>query len=81
MKPENLKEKLSLLCRLIETEFTGTPEQLAIIIGVTERTLRRYIEVLRQMGADIRYSRSLQTYYFASARKFELKPEYVHELA
>ncbi len=81
MERKTEHEKLRFLCKLIETEFTGTPEQLAIILGVTERTLRRYIEQLRQMGNDLRYSRSLQTYYFASTLNFELEPKPEHELA
>jgi predicted DNA-binding transcriptional regulator YafY len=56
--------KLNQLYKLIEMEFTGKPEHLAIILGVTDRTIRRYIEILRDMGAIIRYSRAQQTYYF-----------------
>jgi predicted DNA-binding transcriptional regulator YafY len=56
--------KFEKLHQLIETEFTGKPEHLAIILGVTDRTVRRYIDILRDRGAIIKYSRAQQTYYF-----------------
>ena len=62
----NHQQKLKSLCKLIESEFTGKPEQLAILLGVPESILRRYIDHLKNHGANIRYSRSLQSYYFAS---------------
>jgi predicted DNA-binding transcriptional regulator YafY len=68
----NQQQKLNQLCDLIRTEFTGTPEQLAVMLRITDRTLRRYLDQLRQLGADVRYSRTDQSYYFASSFKLQL---------
>lgn len=71
----NHQQNLNRLCKLIESEFTGTPEQFAIILRVPDRTLKRYIDHLKIQGANIRYSRSQQTYYFVTPfiQKIEIR--------
>lgn len=41
------------LHELIARRATGTPEQLAQTLGVSERTARSYLEQLKLMGATI----------------------------
>lgn len=60
----DFQDKLSFLHNLIEKQITGTPKQFALKLGVSERTVRCYIDQLKQMGAPICYSRSRQTYFY-----------------
>ncbi|MFA8433913.1 MAG: HTH domain-containing protein [Marinifilaceae bacterium] len=55
-------EKLERIKKLASLKATGTPKELAFKIGVSERTLYRMIDYLRDYGNDIFYSRSLRTY-------------------
>lgn len=64
--------RLKKLFHLIEIEFTGKPDQLSILLGVSQRALARYLDILRELGADIRYSRSMETYYFGSPPLIEI---------
>lgn len=65
-----LQEQLERLVKLIEHECTGTPTELSQKLGVSDRTAKRYIAQLRDMGADIKYCSHLNSYYFASPITF-----------
>jgi len=65
-----LQEQLERLVKLIEHECTGAPAELAQRLGITDRTAKRYIAQLREMGADIRFCSHLNSYYFASPITF-----------
>jgi predicted DNA-binding transcriptional regulator YafY len=66
-----MKEQLMQLHELIARRATGTPEQLAQTLGVSERTARSYLEQLKLMGATICYCRTRQTYYYCSPVVFK----------
>ncbi len=70
------QDVLKDLAHLIEEGSTGTPEELAERLGLTEKLLRRYITHLRAMGATIDYSTERKTYYFSKPLvfKFGFKP-------
>ncbi|MDX9769229.1 MAG: HTH domain-containing protein [Tenuifilaceae bacterium] len=72
MQFNNLFENLRQVASLIESESTGTPHDLATRIGVTDRTIRNYVKMLREMGGDIAYSVRLQTYYLRTPATFRL---------
>lgn len=56
--------RINRLYRLIRMEHTGSLKELAGIMRISERTVSNYLEELRLMGADIRFSRLRNTYYF-----------------
>ncbi len=60
---ERLK-RLNYLVQLIENEGTGTAGDLADKFEVSRRTIFRYIEELRGMGADISYSYTKNSFIF-----------------
>ena len=66
---EKLK-KLESLDRLIHMKSTGTPLQLAERMNLSERQVRRYIEEMRIMGAEIRYNDFLKSYEYLKPTKF-----------
>ncbi len=70
MRLENIIQNLKLVANLVENQSTGTPNDLANRLGVTDRTIRNYIKLLRGMGGDIAYSLSFQTYYLKTPAIF-----------
>ena len=50
--------------RMYRKESTGSRAELAGRMRVSERTVSNYLEELRLMGADIRFSKTRNTYYF-----------------
>ena len=57
-------ETLDHLLKMIKCENTGTAQKLSFNLRVSERTIRRYIEVLRNLGHQISYSTFDRTYYY-----------------
>lgn len=59
---------MELLNTLIEQEKTGTPKEFAKQLGISERTLNRYLNVLRhEYHVDIAYSRINKSYYYKNS--------------
>ncbi|MFZ5941191.1 MAG: HTH domain-containing protein [Bacteroidota bacterium] len=57
----SIKEKLRILARmdkLIRLQATGPPEAFASSLGISLRTLYNYIDLIREIGAPVNYSRS-----------------------
>jgi predicted DNA-binding transcriptional regulator YafY len=69
-------EKMTWLIELIEKENTGPADILAIKIGVSRRTIFRYLDELRLKGADIYFSRSKGTYYMKN--DFHFKEDFLY---
>ncbi|HQB78461.1 MAG TPA: helix-turn-helix domain-containing protein [Tenuifilaceae bacterium] len=59
---------MELLSTLIEQEKTGTPKEFAKQLGISERTLNRYLNILRhEYHVDIAYSRISKSYYYKNS--------------
>jgi DNA-binding IclR family transcriptional regulator len=56
---ENMKIRI---LRLITRRSTGTPEELALKLDVSIRTVKRLIHELKEEGYYIRYSRMSRSY-------------------
>lgn len=59
-------ERINRVYRLIRMERTGSLDELASLLRVSRRTINNYLEELRLMGAEIRFSRRRNTYYFGN---------------
>jgi len=59
--------------QLIKMQATGTPEEFAKQIGVVKSTLYSYINLMKEMGAPIKYNRFKQTFYYREAGSFEIR--------
>ncbi len=59
-------ERINRVYRLIRMERTGSLDELASLLRVSKRTINNYLEELRLMGAEIRFSRRRNTYYFGN---------------
>lgn len=56
------QERLDYIVQLAEQNSTGTPESLAKKFGVSKRTIKRMVHLLREKGIPIKYNRDVQTY-------------------
>jgi predicted DNA-binding transcriptional regulator YafY len=58
---------------LISTRATGTPEEFADKMSISRSTLFQYLQEMREMGVDIRYSNARQSYYYADDKRITIK--------
>ncbi|AUS05098.1 HTH domain-containing protein [Pseudotamlana carrageenivorans] len=70
---KNLKnlERLQQLHQRISQENTGTPKELAHNMRISERTVYKLIEQLKDLTAPICYNRKRKTYFYCD--DFELQ--------
>ncbi len=66
-------ERLQRLHALIANENTGTPNELASLLGISERKVYQLLENLKDLKAEISYSRSRKTYYYCDDFKLIVK--------
>lgn len=71
MKNIKTLERLQQLHQRILQENTGPPKSLANQMKISERSLYRLIEQLKDLHASVEYSRSMHTYYYSD--DFELR--------
>lgn len=55
-------ERLSYVLDLIHHSGTGSPAELAHRLNISEKTVRRMINQLRQQGYNIKYCRIKKSY-------------------
>lgn len=68
--PKHIVKRLERLDYLICTKATGTPGQLASKLNLSERCVRRYICILKELGAPVIYCRKRKSYYYEEAGRF-----------
>jgi predicted DNA-binding transcriptional regulator YafY len=68
--PAKFLERFQRIDDLIYRKSTGTPQQLADRLELSESTLYEYLSVMRSLGAPIAYSRERQSYYYKSDGHF-----------
>lgn len=70
---KNIIYRLDLLHQFIRAKTTGSPRELACKLEISERQVRGYISLFRELGAPVRYSRKKGTYYYAKDGSFNFK--------
>lgn len=55
---------------LIEIRGTGTPSQLAHRLGISERSLYEYLNLMKEFGAPIKFCTYRQSYYYDEEGSF-----------
>lgn len=68
-------ERLRRMDSLISMMSTGTPEEFADKLGIRRSTLFFSLQEMREMGVDIKYSFTRQSYYYADNRRIKIKLE------
>jgi predicted transcriptional regulator len=67
--------RLKRIDALIFMKATGTPEEFAEKLGIKRSTLYQSLQEMRDMGVDIRYSCTRQSYYYADERRIRITVE------
>lgn len=62
MKFYEYQEKLSRIQELAKRRATGTPKELAIKMNMSERTLLRHVQNIKDQGIPIEYCRKINNY-------------------
>ncbi len=57
-------ERLKFMDELIRKNATGTPDEFAKKLGVSRSTLDKYLKVLKEMNAPIKYNEVCGNYYY-----------------
>jgi predicted DNA-binding transcriptional regulator YafY len=63
--------KIEYIDQLIRQKNTGTPHELAKKVNLSERQARRYLDEMKEMGAEISYNEYLLTYEYSKPIKFQ----------
>lgn len=66
MKTFDYLERIKKLNKLIRSSQTGTPAELAAVMGMSQSHLFRCMKELENFGMKIQYSRSLKTYFYVN---------------
>ncbi|MCK5730942.1 MAG: hypothetical protein KAH68_07700 [Draconibacterium sp.] len=74
MKAIEQFERLKRMNELIKAECTGTPEEFARMLRISQSHLFNLVEDLKIKGAPIKYSRTKGTYYYVV--EFEIRLNY-----
>ena len=56
--------KMERMQHCIKLEHTGCADELADKLGISRRTFFNYLEILRDEGKVIKFSRNRKTYYY-----------------
>jgi len=70
---KNYLDRMNTLNRLIRIKGTGTPQQLAKKMEISERTLYDLLTLMKDMGAPICYCRHRLSYYYEEDGEFCVK--------
>ncbi len=71
---------MQLLIELIKQRNTGNPKKIAEILGVSERQVYTYLEILKiEFRVPIKYNKKEKTYFFTE--EGELKLQWQEEIS
>jgi hypothetical protein len=65
MQFEKYAERMNYFHELVSKGSTGTPKQFATKLGISERMLYRYIEVIKQTHRPISFCRRKKSYVYS----------------
>ena len=66
-------DKLQQLDQLIRLKCTGNPENLASKLGVSKRHVNNYIQTLKELGAEVSYCRTSESYVYLARYKLNVE--------
>jgi hypothetical protein len=55
---------------LIRENKTGNAEDLAVMVGVSARTVYKYLDLMKRLGAPIAFNAMSKTYYYETEGSF-----------
>lgn len=70
MKSFKIIERIRYVDYLIQSKSTGTPEELAAKLNISQRQLYRILHYLKEMDAPVSYCKCRKTYFYQ--KKFNI---------
>jgi predicted DNA-binding transcriptional regulator YafY len=67
---KNILERLERIDRLIRIKGTGGPAELAARLKMSERNIYQYLNLMRDLGAPIKFDPYRETYYYSEEGQF-----------
>lgn len=67
---KNILERLERIDRLIRIKGTGTPAELAARLKMSERNIYQYLNLMKELGAPIKFDPFRETYYYSEEGQF-----------
>jgi predicted DNA-binding transcriptional regulator YafY len=68
--PGTLIQRIKTIDMLIQKKNTGNAASLAEKLNISERTLKEFIAVMKELGAPIYYNRKACSYCYAQSGRF-----------
>lgn len=68
-------ERLQRMDSLISMRSTGNPDEFARKMRLRRSTLFQNLQELKEMGVDIKYSNTRQSYYYADGHRIKVELE------
>jgi len=72
MKAIEQLERLQRIHELIKAEKTGTPEEFANSLHISRRQLYEYINLIKDFGVDINYSKHKRTFFLCNGHELKI---------
>ena len=67
---KDIVQRLARIDHLIRIKGTGSPVQLAGKLGVSERSVYEYINLMKEFGAPIKFDAYRETYFYEKEGHF-----------
>jgi predicted DNA-binding transcriptional regulator YafY len=71
--PKKFFDRFTRIDQLIARKATGTPQELADKLEISESTLYEYFSVMKDLGAPIKYDKFKNTYFYEVNGRFKIK--------
>ncbi|TXJ22273.1 MAG: HTH domain-containing protein [Chitinophagaceae bacterium] len=68
--PQKIVERLERIDYLIKTKSTGSPAEFAVKLGISRSRLYEYLNLLKNKGAPIVFSRKRKCFYYETEGSF-----------
>ncbi|WEK35471.1 MAG: HTH domain-containing protein [Candidatus Pseudobacter hemicellulosilyticus] len=65
-------QRLERIDQLIRIKATGTPTELADKLGISERSVYEYLNLMKEFGAPIKFNSYRQSYYYDEEGCFQI---------
>jgi predicted DNA-binding transcriptional regulator YafY len=70
---KNILERLERIDHLIRIKGTGAPAELAKRLNMSQRNVYQYLNLMREMGAPIKFCPFRESYYYSEEGGFAIR--------
>jgi hypothetical protein len=70
MTVEDIIQRIEIIDKKIQFVATGSPSTLAKSLRISDSQLYNTLKIMKRLGAPIKFSKELQSYYYTSKKRF-----------